>query len=963
MHPIKTLFFAITLGLFTQAALATVTYTKCTKSSNALVEPNTARNIQLKHEDGTDCPECGFVSVTQADWGDDESWKCTKGTSEDTCQPNEYAGCMVLTSDSLGTDPQDGTPLGYKTSFACESQTTHACARQLVGDDNKIYYANGAQTVPFENCTPLATAEGADNKTCLELVPGTSYCAKYTDTYACYSGGAPTRCNTDNNCILTSVTCAATGDGGLCADQKQNYACAKQTTECLKFGSNSASCPVDLAKGLIPNEPAINNHFAEAQAQSQKLQQMSKGLEGGSYGDTLKLFGGSVNRCDRYTSFAQIGADIAVGSAVTAIAVYTGGTAGGAGAGAASEIPNLLPNCCNIDLEKPQLGLLDKCSQDMLVLQAAKNARRNHQVDTWCSKKALGICTKREEKHCTFPSVFARIIQEQGRIQLDDYLISSTNTGSESANVEFPFYGPADTGYWTQPVAVNGNALRAWVWPKYCGDGRYADLKAANNKIEGTCPETKPITYVASCGSKGGCGLDPIPPFESANEHPEAAQSTWTVSPIDATAPIKEAVSSTMAIKGNCDASSRICALDVVAWPAGTGGVSKVRVPMSFPLYGMEAMATTDKAPKETTEMPPTRVDGGLLYVRTADITFEDLIIRPFVPDAGQMNLAAPLAALPPYIIFEVSRDGGATWLPSRASVPLQIDPANTLRLIAGDPKYGDVEVYGRCDVSSQTCEYSLMLKASVMAKPWGNRDTADCSGFSMPQLAVLDFGKMDFSEWVASMNISNNALAKKAMDQAIQATTGIAAGGIAKLVDDVNSNTQVAAPEQSIIQVGTASPGICNPGQCVIKLTATGAWPRWTGADPGLNAVVKVVAYTGASESITDPQTGQPSLGEEALTLTSVQKPIGESTYTAGFEGTFTINLQNNQQRYLRLKLVTADGQEHVVNAEKPMVAQTRAPDAGRISFNFKQIRMVNPCGLTDGKSCADVNTQAAGQ
>lgn len=40
-------------------------------------------------------------------------------------------------------------------------------------------------------------------------------------------------------------------------------------------------------------------------------------------------------------------------------------------------------------------------------------------VGAWCSSKVLGICVEKKERHCCFASKISRIIQEQGRVQIN----------------------------------------------------------------------------------------------------------------------------------------------------------------------------------------------------------------------------------------------------------------------------------------------------------------------------------------------------------------------------------------------------------------------------------------------------------------------------------------------------------------------------------------------------------------
>jgi hypothetical protein len=61
---------------------------------------------------------------------------------------------------------------------------------------------------------------------------------------------------------------------------------------------------------------------------------------------------------------------------------------------------------------------MSSCDEDDMVTGAMKRQGLCHKVGSWCDKKSLGSCQTTKEGYCCFASNLARIIQEQGRLQL-----------------------------------------------------------------------------------------------------------------------------------------------------------------------------------------------------------------------------------------------------------------------------------------------------------------------------------------------------------------------------------------------------------------------------------------------------------------------------------------------------------------------------------------------------------------
>lgn len=84
--------------------------------------------------------------------------------------------------------------------------------------------------------------------------------------------------------------------------------------------------------------------------------------------------------------------------------------------------------------------------------------------------------------------------------------------------------------------------------------------------------------------------------------------------------------------------------------------------------------------------------------------------------------------------------------------------------------------ISGGCDPNSRWCKYTVEADILVPRHPWGDAQNPRCWGFTVEQLAALDFDKMDLSRWIASLNLDSatNGLsadaAKKLTDQSVAA-------------------------------------------------------------------------------------------------------------------------------------------------------------------------------------------------
>ncbi|MCD6056291.1 MAG: hypothetical protein K0R12_1253 [Gammaproteobacteria bacterium] len=125
-------------------------------------------------------------------------------------------------------------------------------------------------------------------------------------------------------------------------------------------------------------------------------------------------------------------------------------------------------DCCDKDLTRSGSFLsFNSCEAEELSLAAARRAERTVAIDDICSLHLMfGICRERRYMYCVFPSMLDRLIQEQGRAQLNAMAASSVSNSEHNSivsNLNFMWF-TGTSGKWN-PIVVNEVSVAAWSWP------------------------------------------------------------------------------------------------------------------------------------------------------------------------------------------------------------------------------------------------------------------------------------------------------------------------------------------------------------------------------------------------------------------------------------------------------------------------------------------------------------------
>ena len=394
-------------------------------------------------------------------------------------------------------------------------------------------------------------------------------------------------------------------------------------------------------------------------------------------------------------------------------------------------------------------------------------------------------CIERKQSYCVFEGILPKLVQQQGRQQLANMVATGSGADIQRAQLTYRYIDNGQ-GKWSAPVTVNGVRVVGWQWPQYCENPEEAAQTLVTDPEARSCPGVV-RTVIAACDKAAGCGELP--------DDPEDGSVDWTLKDIDPLRNITTAVSTYSAVAGACSPQSGSCQYTISACPVGVGGMAVVSKDILWELYSTEQIADSGQAARDFT------------MNNIGDFMFK-----------GFSTGGSSSSGIPATVRLDFSKDGGQTW--TSHSIPTEITGSEYS--VPGT----DVKLTGKCDAFSNLCAYRATGTVTVTAKPWGAPKNPDCTGFTVGQLSVLDFGKMDLSEWLDSVlakaegDHSRGELAALAQAQFSQFNGVFNSGaGTVSQASTVSANFARAIPSEGF-------------GPFDVKLAVGGFWPEVTG-DP----------------------------------------------------------------------------------------------------------------------------------
>lgn len=314
-------------------------------------------------------------------WAWNRTYSCFATTTTNRCS-SLTAGCT-----SRGKTCVEHTPTGkcakWQHSYICENKQTTGTG--IVGDGTEHEIIG--EDIDRSACTSMDASseceqsgstctEGAETRT-INGMPIYRDCWGWRDDYQCLSNNWIDNCSSaPSNCTTPKRVCLSYDSKGKCSAEELQYDCPSQTTveEPERLICDGGMYCFDGGCEQMPADPSPD--FPEAVAYLNILKAIQDELEP----DTPSVFPAEAKTCKR---------DV-VG----------------------------INNCCNeggSGIFNPVFG----CSDDEKELWKAVDLGLTHYVGTYCSAKTLGVCTRKRKSYCVFDSKLGRIIQQQGRQQIN----------------------------------------------------------------------------------------------------------------------------------------------------------------------------------------------------------------------------------------------------------------------------------------------------------------------------------------------------------------------------------------------------------------------------------------------------------------------------------------------------------------------------------------------------------------
>lgn len=664
-----------------------------------------AKGEKIIEKTVTKVPEKITNSCNPSDLAD--AHKVRSAESDAGCVSKDKAGaCLAVSWVDYYTQPTKATLEGdCKISpFPLSGLPANSCLNKGVGTLSSCNEGGWWQrTLSDSECTAVRVDNVGLGKTVQTITlltntekEGCGVCTKPTNNDTCYA--RPTEAEPQdscenlnlNGCTLASSTPQSQLEG-MTLSQQDTYKCVKEEDSCIEY-DRSNMCSTANTDMTFAVDKQVRNEATNTGS-------MNKAMTDAALIDAISE-GSEADPADPFVPRIFGGDDSRCTKPV-------------------SFLNNLVDNdCCRMNIDRPggnKVG--NKCTLNEVKLATARRSNFTVFIGEYCSNKSgfgpFKRCTENTQTYCAFKGLLPRVIQQQGRVQLAGLATSASGGSIQKAPLNFNFYDAK--GGWAAPTTVNGVAIVPWQYPAYCSNPEQAAAALTSDPNARECPLSL-VQWVAVCENPSGCGALP--------SAPELGSEFWTMTTINPLKNMTTAISRYAMVTGACDPASTACRYEVAAWPAGIGGRAVASKELSFPLY----------AEQQQTAKPLSGVPQDIAAMG-------DYIFRP-VSLSGAASASNPLPAT---VRIDYSSNGGQTF--AQANVPTHITGADT-----NLPGLADVRITGGCDTSTNMCTFTVTGTVTVTAKPWQSPQQPDCTGFSLGQLAVLDFSKMDLSEWLASI-------------------------------------------------------------------------------------------------------------------------------------------------------------------------------------------------------------------
>lgn len=255
-------------------------------------------------------------------------------------------------------------------------------------------------------CTAAAAGEvcteGPETRI-IDGVPVTQACWAWKRDFTCNVMSAGDDCgdlDANRQCTFLREDCLDDPQQGACKVKEKVYRCPTPDTPTSNAPQYICGDDVYCINGdCEPITREASTEFKDALVALHAIDDASKGFDP----NNLTVFSGTRDTCHKPV-FGLI--NCCAGKVSGALTVAAGGAALAGGPVAIAA------------LATPFLALF-ACSQDEMKLDIKDRMGFCHKVGTWCSSSFLGICKTKKTAYCCFESKLSRVLQEQGRVQLN----------------------------------------------------------------------------------------------------------------------------------------------------------------------------------------------------------------------------------------------------------------------------------------------------------------------------------------------------------------------------------------------------------------------------------------------------------------------------------------------------------------------------------------------------------------
>ncbi|MFH8654798.1 conjugal transfer protein TraN [Sphingomonas paucimobilis] len=335
-----------------------------------------------------------------------------------TCKPTGVAMQACAAHRIYGVSTNKFCDDYYATEYVC-SQNLRDIALLPSPITGEGWHEKTVQTSVTVNrvdgCAEMAadamcTAAGA-GEVCTEgpetrIIDGvavTQACWAWKRDFTCNVMSAGNDCgdlDANRQCTFLREDCLDDPQQGACKVKEKVYRCPTPDTPTSNAPQYICGDDVYCINGdCEPITREASTEFKDALVALHAIDDASKGFDP----NNLTVFSGTRDTCHKPV-FGLI--NCCAGKVSGALTVAAGGAALAGGPVAIAA------------LATPFLALF-ACSQDEMKLDIKDRMGFCHKVGTWCSSSFLGICKTKKTAYCCFESKLSRVLQEQGRVQLN----------------------------------------------------------------------------------------------------------------------------------------------------------------------------------------------------------------------------------------------------------------------------------------------------------------------------------------------------------------------------------------------------------------------------------------------------------------------------------------------------------------------------------------------------------------